>query len=180
MMQCYAQGHANPASQHRPGQRARRALEDARERIAAILGANLTCTQPDRLIFTASGTEANNLAVLGIARSGRHGPEQIVISSIEHQSVIEPARTSIRTWLAAGHLGRHERWSCTPGKSFATTERTQPAGERHLGQPRDRRHPADCRASRYLQQRRRAVPHRCRSGRRQIARRFPAHPAYRP
>ncbi len=70
MVRCYAQGHANPASQHQPGQRAHRVLEDARERIAAILGADLTCPQADRLIFTASGTEANNLAVLGIARAG--------------------------------------------------------------------------------------------------------------
>jgi cysteine desulfurase len=91
MTQCYAEGYANPASQHRPGQRARRVLENARERIAAVLGADLTCPQPDRLIFTASGTEANNLAILGIARADRHEPEQIVISSVEHQSVIEPA-----------------------------------------------------------------------------------------
>ncbi len=69
MVRCYAQCYANPASQHRPGQQAHRVLEDARERIAAILGADLTCPQPDRLIFTASGTEANNLAVLGIARA---------------------------------------------------------------------------------------------------------------
>ncbi len=91
MVRCYAQCYANPASQHRPGQRAHRVLEDARERIAAILGADLTCPQADRLIFTASGTEANNLAVLGIARAGRPGPGQIIISAVEHQNVIEPA-----------------------------------------------------------------------------------------
>ena len=43
------------------------------------------------MIFTASGTEANNLAILGIARAKGSGPGQIIISSIEHQSVIEPA-----------------------------------------------------------------------------------------
>ncbi len=106
MVRCYAQCYANPASQHQPGQRAHRMLEDTRERIAAILGADLTCPQADRLIFTASGTEANNLAVLGIARAGGarrtdfksipqnehiEGPGQIVISSVEHQNVIEPA-----------------------------------------------------------------------------------------
>jgi cysteine desulfurase len=41
MDRCYAEGYANPASQHRPGQRARKVLEDARERIAELLGAEL-------------------------------------------------------------------------------------------------------------------------------------------
>ncbi|HEY4759499.1 MAG TPA: cysteine desulfurase family protein, partial [Thermoguttaceae bacterium] len=51
----------------------------------------LTCPQPDRLIFTSSGTEANNLAILGISQAQGKGPGQIIISSVEHQSVIEPA-----------------------------------------------------------------------------------------
>ncbi len=91
MVRCFAEGYANPASQHQPGQRARRVLEDAREQIAAILGADLACPLADRLIFTSSGTEANNLAVLGIARAGGKEAGQIIISSVEHQSVIEPA-----------------------------------------------------------------------------------------
>ncbi len=70
MARCYAQGLANPASQHRPGQQARRVLEDAREKIAGILGVQLAPPRRDRLIFTSGGTEANNLAVLGIAQAG--------------------------------------------------------------------------------------------------------------
>jgi len=101
MAECYRQGHANPASQHQLGQKARRVLEEAREAVAELLGADLSSSPPDRLIFTASGTEANNLAVLGIAKAAsrqaaeRSGPtageNQIVISAIEHASVIEPA-----------------------------------------------------------------------------------------
>jgi cysteine desulfurase len=92
MARCYAEGYANPASQHRPGQRARRVLEDAREAIAQILGAELSGSPPDRLVFTSSGTEANTLAVLGMARAGGHGePGQVIVSAIEHASVIEPA-----------------------------------------------------------------------------------------
>jgi cysteine desulfurase len=91
MDRCYAEGYANPASQHREGQRARKVLEDARERIAQILGADPTGTRPDRLIFTSSATEANNLAILGIAQSGTPGPGQIIVSAIEHPGVIEPA-----------------------------------------------------------------------------------------
>jgi cysteine desulfurase len=91
MDRCYAEGYANPASQHRLGQRARKVLEDARERIAEILGADLSGAQPDRLIFTSSATEANNLALLGIARASGPQPGQVITSAIEHPSVIEPA-----------------------------------------------------------------------------------------
>ena len=113
MARCGFAAYANPASQHRPGQQARRALEEARETIAEILDADLAPPRRDRLIFTSGGTEANNLAVLGIARravASRPGSAvcpgvtanpsptpianpvgRIVISAGEHQSVIEPA-----------------------------------------------------------------------------------------
>jgi cysteine desulfurase len=97
MAGCYAAGYANPASAHQPGQRARRVLEEARQRVAEILGANLNCLKPDRLIFTSGGTEANNLAIFGIAGAqgspagevGRAG--QVIVSAIEHSCVLEAA-----------------------------------------------------------------------------------------
>lgn len=95
--QCASTIHGNPASQHRLGQQARQALENAREQIAEILGADLAPPRRDRLIFTSGGTEANNLAILGIARAACEAdrsstePPRIVISAGEHQSVIEPA-----------------------------------------------------------------------------------------
>jgi cysteine desulfurase len=88
---CYAAGYANPASQHQPGQQARRLLEDARQRVAEILGAELNCLNPDRLIFTSGGTEANNLAIFGIAHAGGRYSGQIIVSSIEHACVLEAA-----------------------------------------------------------------------------------------
>jgi len=91
MTQCYAEVSGNPAIQHRFGQAARRVLEDAREKIAEILGVDLAPPRRDRLIFTSGGTEANNLAILGIALAGSGQPGQIIISACEHQSVIEPA-----------------------------------------------------------------------------------------
>ncbi|NLF09134.1 MAG: aminotransferase class V-fold PLP-dependent enzyme, partial [Pirellulaceae bacterium] len=91
MARCHAEQPANPAGRHRPGQRARRVLEDAREKIAEILGADLNPPRRDRLIFTSGGTEANNLAVLGIATAEGGPPGRVVISAGEHQSVIEPA-----------------------------------------------------------------------------------------
>jgi cysteine desulfurase len=91
MARCYAERLGNPASQHRLGQRARQILDDARDRIAAILGADLSALRRDRLVFTSGGTEANNLAILGITQSDVAAPGQIIISAGEHQSVIEPA-----------------------------------------------------------------------------------------
>lgn len=72
---------ANPASSHAAGRRARQAAEDARETIACFLDA-----YPDEVLFTSGGTEANNLAVLGLAGDV---PAHAVLSPIEHPCVAE-------------------------------------------------------------------------------------------
>jgi cysteine desulfurase len=100
-----ADRHANPASQHQPGQRARRVLEDARERIAEILGAHLSGVKADRLIFTSGGTEANNLAILGIAHACQPGPSRIIISAVEHSSGIQPAERLLEEGWQLDSLG---------------------------------------------------------------------------
>ncbi len=82
-------GYANPASQHQSGQRARRVLEDARERITRLLGGVTTGRHPDRLLLTSGGTESNNLALRGLATSGSDA--NIVISPLEHASILETA-----------------------------------------------------------------------------------------
>ncbi len=74
----------NPASAHRAGRRARVALEDAREQVAALLGAF-----PDEVLFTSGATESNNLALTGLAGDP---PGHLVASPVEHPSVIEPLR----------------------------------------------------------------------------------------
>jgi cysteine desulfurase len=74
--------YGNPASAHGVGRRARQALEDARERTAALLGAF-----PDEVVFTSGGTEANNLALFGLAGDP---PGHVLTSPIEHPSVAEP------------------------------------------------------------------------------------------
>jgi cysteine desulfurase len=77
----------NPASQHAVGRRARQAIEDAREEIGRMLGAQ--SGQGDRVVFTSGGTEANNLALLGMAGWGDPSvvPGEAIISTIEHPSV---------------------------------------------------------------------------------------------
>ncbi len=76
--------YGNPASSHAAGRRARRALEDARERTAALLGAH-----PDEVVFTSGATEANNLALFGLCGDP---PAHLIASPIEHPSVLEPLR----------------------------------------------------------------------------------------
>ena len=88
MVACYRLGLKNPASQHRSGREARIRLENARDEIGLLLGANLRAPGRDRVILTSGGTEANNLAIHGLV-SGRGN---VVISAIEHPSVLEPAK----------------------------------------------------------------------------------------
>jgi len=83
MMPWLGERHGNPSSIHRFGQAARNAVEEAREKVAVLIGA-----RPPEVVFTASGTEANN-AVL--AHAGRRGGGHLVISAIEHPSVREGA-----------------------------------------------------------------------------------------
>lgn len=73
---------ANPSSVHRPGRTARRLLEQARGRVAALVGA-----APDDVVFTSGGTEANNLALAGT----RDPLGTLIVSAIEHDSVLAPA-----------------------------------------------------------------------------------------
>jgi cysteine desulfurase len=73
----------NPSSAHAAGRKARQALEDAREKVALLLGAF-----PDEVTFTSGATEANNLAVLG----ARGGAPLYIASHLEHPCVIEPLR----------------------------------------------------------------------------------------
>lgn len=82
-------GYLNPASQHRPGQVARQALERCRAGICSLLGGRSTGMRADRLIFTSGGTEANNLILKGLASAKSGG--QILVSAIEHPSILATA-----------------------------------------------------------------------------------------
>ncbi len=93
MAECDRAGYVNPASQHQAGRRARRVLEEAREGIAAILGADVSGTHADQVIFTSGGTEANNLALRGLAGDQ---PGRMIISAIEHPSVVGAAEELAR------------------------------------------------------------------------------------
>jgi cysteine desulfurase len=86
----------NPGALHREALDAKRELERARERIASVIGAHA-----DEIIFTASGTEANNLALQGVLRPLllQHGEVHAITSAVEHQSVLVPLRALEREGL---------------------------------------------------------------------------------
>ncbi|MBI1785858.1 cysteine desulfurase, partial [Candidatus Sumerlaeota bacterium] len=85
------EGHlANPSSVHTPGRKARALLNESRARIARAIGAS-----PDEIVFTASGSEANNLALKGAALRADN-PFHLVISAFEHDSLRHTA-----SWLAS-------------------------------------------------------------------------------
>jgi cysteine desulfurase len=72
----------NPHSEHPAGWTAMKAVEAARASVAELIGA-----RPSEIVFTSGATEANNLALFGMAEDAR----QIIVSAIEHPSVLEPA-----------------------------------------------------------------------------------------
>jgi len=78
------EGFGNPSSPHRFGRTARAALEQARRQVAAAVR-----SQPDAVVFTSGGTEANNLAIVGaaLAAKDRGAPFRVAVSAIEHKSV---------------------------------------------------------------------------------------------
>jgi len=88
MLPYFRDAYGNPQSLHRWGDEAREAVEDARSKVAALIGA-----QPEEIIFTSSGTESNNFAIKGLAAAQQSKGRHIVISAIEHFSVLHSART---------------------------------------------------------------------------------------
>src|SRR5438105_3535487 len=88
----------NPSSIHRAGRNARAAVDNARDKIAALIYA-----KPNEIIFTSGGTESCNLAVLGLARCGMESGGHIICEKTEHHAVLH----------AVEHLEKHENFEVT-------------------------------------------------------------------
>lgn len=102
MARCQREIQGNPASQHAAGRRARQVLEDAREGIGRLLGARIDQFHADRVVFTSGGTEANHLALLGLAADA---PAHALLSAIEHPSVVGAAELLRRRGWRIDGLG---------------------------------------------------------------------------
>ena len=95
----YLERHfGNPSSVHAAGREARAAIDDARDKLAALLQA-----KPHELIFTSGGTESNNLAVLGLARCRSSRGGHVISNKAEHHAVLN----------AVEHLEKHEGFEVT-------------------------------------------------------------------
>jgi cysteine desulfurase NifS len=86
MLPFFGSTSGNPSSLHSAGQEARAAIEEARRKVASLIG-----TRPRRIVFTGSGSEADNLALKGVAYARRDQGRHIVTSRIEHPAVLRAA-----------------------------------------------------------------------------------------
>lgn len=86
MQAVLSQQWGNPSSLHDWGNRAALVVETARMQVAGLINA-----EPEGIIFTSGGTEADNLAIMGVVRA-YSTPQHIIISSVEHSAIYEPAR----------------------------------------------------------------------------------------
>ncbi len=85
MLPWFTEHPGNPSSPHVEGFLAHRAVEEGRGRVAAMLGA-----RPSEIVFTSGGSEADNTAILGVARARGRG--HVITTAIEHPAVLEPCR----------------------------------------------------------------------------------------
>jgi len=78
----------NPSSMHSEGQKVKQAIDEAREQVARLINAS-----PEEIVFTASGSESNNFVLKGVAFANRKKGDHIIVSAIEHFSVLQAAKT---------------------------------------------------------------------------------------
>ena len=107
-------GWADPARLYREGRRARMLLDAARETVAGVLGA-----RADEVTFCSSGTGAGHLAVLGTAAARRRAGDLVLVSAVEHSSVLHAAERHERAGgrtatIGVDQHGRVDPASCVP------------------------------------------------------------------
>ncbi len=110
--------YGNPSSLHWFGQRTRAAVEEARERVARLVGA-----RPAEIVFTASGSEADNTALFGVAAKARAPRRRLIVGASEHHAVLHSAKAL-----------REEGWPLTVVGVTPEGHVDLPALERALGE----------------------------------------------
>ncbi|MDA8170131.1 MAG: cysteine desulfurase family protein [Nitrospiraceae bacterium] len=110
MMPYLKEEFGNPMSLYALGQKSKKALEEARGQVAALIGA-----KPQEIIFTASGAEANNMAVRGLAMASKAKGSHIIVSKMEHHSVLNPARMLEKEGFAVTFLPVDKYGMVDPG-----------------------------------------------------------------
>jgi cysteine desulfurase len=121
MLPYFTEHFGNPSnSTHSYGERASRAVENAREQVAELIGAS-----PKEVFFTSGATESNNLAILGIFRGRRTGGDHVVTTAVEHKAVLGPCHALERDGFSVTIIGVDEAGKVDPGSiAEAITEKT--------------------------------------------------------
>src|ERR671921_769621 len=104
----------NPSSLHAFGDSAREQLEEARERVASLIGSS-----PGEIVFTSGGTESDDLAILGLARSAAPEKRHAVVSCVEHAAVREAAKRLHAEGFEVSWIGVDEDGLVDPGEFAA-------------------------------------------------------------
>ena len=87
MLPYFSEEYGNASSIHTFGQRARGAVEEARESVAALLGA-----RPAEIMFSSGGTESNNHAIFGVVGGAEGRSKHVITSAVEHSAVLDPCK----------------------------------------------------------------------------------------
>jgi cysteine desulfurase len=87
IMTYYTSKFGNPSSIHAYGREAKKGLEDARQQIATLIGA-----QPEEIVFTSGGTEADNMALIGAALANQKKGNHIITSAVEHHAILDTCK----------------------------------------------------------------------------------------
>jgi cysteine desulfurase len=99
MLPFFSAEFGNAASIHTVGQRARAAVETARDQVAALLGA-----RSQEIVFTSGGTESDNHAIFGIVRSAPGATKHVITTNIEHEAVLNTCQALEKTGVAVTYL----------------------------------------------------------------------------
>ena len=112
MLPCFTYVYGNPSSLHTPGQKAAEALWQAREDVAACIGA-----EAREITFTSGGSEADNQAIISAARQGeKKGKKHIVSTAFEHHAVLHTLNRLKKEGFEITLLDVHENGLITPGQ----------------------------------------------------------------
>jgi cysteine desulfurase len=99
MLPYFCVEYGNASSIHTFGQRARGAVEEARESVAALLGA-----RPTEIMFSSGGTESNNHAIFGVVGAASGSSKHVITSAVEHSAVLDPCRALEKQGVAVTFL----------------------------------------------------------------------------
>jgi cysteine desulfurase len=127
MQPYFSTRYGNPSRPHRFGREARKAVEDAREAVAAALVA-----APAEIVFTSSGTESDNLAIMGAARGLRKKGTHLITSKIEHSAVLETCRSLEKEGFTVARLPVSREGVVSPDDLQSALEKAELEGRKTI------------------------------------------------